>query len=53
MPSRQRAGTTEVMPGENPYFKSNLRHIPSIENPILLPVSCGYFLNIVKQLLSK
>lgn len=53
MPSRQIAGTTDVMPGENPYFKSHLRHVPSQENPVLLPVSCGYFLNIVKQLLSK
>lgn len=53
--SRQTAGTTDQMPGQNPDFDGenlNVASDPS-SNPELLPVSCGYFFNIVRQLLMK
>lgn len=53
VPSRAFAGTVEHHPGENPDFYR--RSIPKGDQKMknLLPVSCGYFLNIVRQLMSK
>jgi len=54
MPSRSTAGTTELMPGDNPYFEiGDIHPKDTSEKPVLLPVSCGYFFNIVRQLLNK
>jgi len=53
VPSRQFAGTVEYMPGENPVFFSHQEGRPNADMKQLLPVSCGYFLNIVRQLMSK
>jgi hypothetical protein len=50
-PSRQTAGTTIAMPGKNPEY--GLTSVSSTVKPALLPVSCGYFFNIVRQLLMK
>lgn len=56
--SRSTAGTTEKMPGDNELFfntyqaNKQLNQI-SGQEPELLPVSCGYFFAIVRQLLLK
>ena len=54
VPSRSTAGTTDALPGDNP---SNMRaqgnQTDRDSQPVLLPVSCGYFFNIVRQLMNK
>ena len=56
--SRPTAGTTEKMPGDNELFFNTYqanRQLNQIggQEPELLPVSCGYFFAIVRQLLLK
>jgi hypothetical protein len=57
VPSRATAGTTDQMPGPNPEgFNNDFTPFVKIydsEKPVLAPVLCGYFLNIVRQLLNK
>ena len=42
-----------MMPGENPMLEQYTPRNRNTEQPALLPVSCGYFFNIVRQLLMK
>lgn len=49
--SRSTAGTNENMPGKNEGHENQIG--ATKEKPELLPVTCGYFFNIVRNLLSK
>ena len=53
MPSRATAGTVDLMPGKNPTIEMSHGQAFHTHKPQLLPVSCGYFFNIVRQLLTK
>jgi hypothetical protein len=48
IPSRATAGTIDLMPGDNPESARRSDLSERVNNPVLLPVSCGYFFNIVR-----
>lgn len=48
VPSRATAGTTNFMPGQNSTFKIESHRATESKKPILLPITCGYFYNIVR-----
>ena len=53
VPSRYTAGTTDFMHGINSNFRADSQRQLQGNKPQLLPVTCGYFFNIVRQLLAK
>ena len=48
VPSRATAGTTEFMPSQTQTFHVELDRVNDSKSPVLLPVTCGYFYNIVR-----